>query len=75
MSKIYTVAIIGVGARGAFAYGEKIHRATDRFKIVAICDINEDRLQRMGDRFNVPVEQRFNTDTEFFKDTELIIED
>ena len=68
MSKIYTVAIIGVGARGAFAYGDKIHKASDRFKIVAICDINEERLHRMGERFNVPVEQRFNTDTEFFKE-------
>ena len=68
MGQIYTVAIIGVGARGALAYGEKIHKATDRFKIVSLCDINEERLHRFGEKFEVPMEQRFNSDTEFFRE-------
>ena len=68
MSKIYTVAIIGVGARGGHVYGDKIHKATDRFKIVALCDINEERLHNFGEKFGVPAEQRFSTDTEFFSE-------
>ena len=68
MGKIFTVAIIGVGARGALAYGNKIAKVTDRFKIVALCDINPERLHRFGDQYGVPMEMRFDSDTEFFKE-------
>ena len=44
MGKIYTVAIIGVGARGANAYGWQFYEQKDRFKIVALCDLLPERL-------------------------------
>jgi predicted dehydrogenase len=42
--KIFTVAIIGVGARGANAYGWQMHEASDRFNVVALCDPRPERL-------------------------------
>lgn len=68
MSKIYTVAILGVGARGGNAYGKLINKFTDKYKIVALCDLREDRLEYYGELFGVCKENRFNTDEEFFKE-------
>ena len=45
MNKIYTVAIIGVGARGGNAYGKLINKFTDKYDIVALCDLREDIQQ------------------------------
>lgn len=66
--KIFTVAIIGVGARGADAYGWQLYEATDRFKIVALCDLREERLTRYGNRWGVPEALRFTDEREFFKE-------
>ena len=66
--KIFTVAIIGVGARGANAYGWQINDATDRFDIVALCDIRPERLDMFGKKFNVPEDARFTDENEFFKE-------
>ena len=65
---IFTVAIIGVGARGADAYGWQIHDAKDRFKIVALCDLKEERLTRYGKKFEVPADALFTDENEFFKE-------
>jgi len=66
--KIFTVAILGVGARGANAYGWQINDATDRFNIVALCDIRPERLEIFGKKFNVPENARFTDEEEFFKE-------
>ena len=66
--KIFTVAIIGVGARGADAYGWQIHDAKDKFKIVSLCDLREERLERYSKKFNVPAEACFTDENEFFKE-------
>lgn len=66
--KIFTVAIIGVGARGANAYGWQLNDATDRFNIVALCDIRPERLDIFGKKFNVPENARFTDENEFFKE-------
>ena len=66
--KIFTVAIIGAGARGVDAYGWQLYDATDKFKIVAICDINPVRLTYASEKFDVPQEGRFATEEEFFKE-------
>ena len=68
MGKIYTVAIIGVGARGADAYGWQIHDQKDRFNIVALCELRKDRLERFGKKFEVPAEGLFTDEEEFFKE-------
>lgn len=51
MSKIYTVAILGVGARGGNAYGKLINKFTEKYNIVALCDLREDRLEYYGELF------------------------
>lgn len=66
--KIFTVAILGVGARGANTYGWQIHDAADRFKIVALCDIRPERLEIFGEKFEVPEGGRFTDENEFFKE-------
>lgn len=66
--QVYTVAIIGVGARGADAYGRLIMKFPDRFKIIALCDIRRDRLERYGEMFNVPSTAWWDSDDEFFKE-------
>lgn len=67
-NKIFTVAIIGVGARGVDAYGWQLYDAKDKFKIVALCDINPKRLAYGGNKFDVPTENRFATEEEFFQE-------
>ena len=61
MSKIYTVAILGVGARGGNAYGKLINKFTEKYNIVALCDLREDRLEYYGELFGVDKEHRFNS--------------
>lgn len=68
MGKVYTVAIIGVGARGADAYGWQLHEQSDKFKIVALCDFRTERLERFGAKWNVPENARFTDENEFFKE-------
>lgn len=68
MSKIYTVAIIGVGGRGGDAYGPLLANSPDQFKVVALCDIRKERLERFGALFGVPENARFTTEEEFFKE-------
>ena len=52
-NKIVTVSIIGVGARGGEAYGRYIHKCADKYKIVSLCDVNTDRLEKYGEAFGV----------------------
>jgi len=66
--KIFTVAIIGVGARGADAYGWQLHDLKDQFKIVALCELRKERLQRFAKKFEVPEEGLFTDENEFFKE-------
>lgn len=68
MGKVYTVAILGVGARGADAYGWQLHEQSDRFKIVALCDMRQERLDRFGAKWKVPENARFTDENEFFKE-------
>lgn len=67
MSKdIITISIIGVGARGAEAYGRYIYSLKDKFKIVSLCDPNEYRLKKYGDAYEIPAEERFTDEEAFF---------
>ena len=65
--KVITISIIGVGARGGEAYGRYIHASKDRFKITSICDVNEYRLKKYGEAFEVPEEDRFVSEDVFFE--------
>lgn len=66
MSKIVTVSIIGVGARGGEAYGRYIYKSKDKFRIVSLCDVNEERLEKYGETFGVSEKDRFTDEEEFF---------
>lgn len=66
-NKKFTVAILGVGARGGNIYGNIISSQDERFKINAICDIRQDRLDLYGDAFGVPKESRFLSEDAFFE--------
>ena len=64
--RILTLSIIGVGARGGEAYGRYIHKCADKYKIVSLCEVNTDRLEKYGEAFGVAKEERFLSEEEFF---------
>lgn len=66
--KIYTVAILGLGGRGADAYGWLLYNAKDRFKIVSICDLKPERIAMFSKAFDVPTGNCFTDDAEFLKE-------
>ena len=66
--KIYTVAIIGVGSRGADAYGNLLMKFPERFKIVSLCDLRQERLNRFSKQFGVNPDLCFLDEKEFFKE-------
>ena len=58
-----TVAIIGLGNRGRM-YVKKF--ADNGVKVNATCEVNERILKAEADKYNVPEEFRFTSDTAFF---------
>lgn len=66
-STVFTVAIIGVGGRGGSTYGELMHAMPDRFRVVALCDINRGRLSYFADKLGVPESGLFTDEREFFR--------
>jgi predicted dehydrogenase len=52
MSKIYNVAIIGVGI-GRSHIVEGYLPNSDKFKVVALCDLNAERMDAVGDEFGI----------------------
>ena len=74
--KMITISIIGVGARGAEAYGRYIYSLKDQYKITSLCDVNEYRLKKYGDAYEIPESERFLDEDAFFQkksDISLII--
>lgn len=65
--KIFTVAILGAGSRGADAYGTLINTRKDEFDIVAICDQRQERLDRFGKEFGVEKDMLFLDEKVFFE--------
>ena len=68
MNKIYTVAVLGVGARGGKVYARLMHRAQTQYKITHLCDLNADVLETMGAEFDVPQENRYLSEEVFFSE-------
>ncbi len=66
MGKVFTVAIIGCGSRGAESYGRIMAEWKDKFRIVALCDVNEEKLRVYGEAFGVPASARFSSEEQFF---------
>ena len=68
MSKVFSVAIIGVGSRGADAYGAILNKKRDKFNIVSICDVRSERIDRFAKLFEVDKDGIFLDEKEFFKE-------
>ncbi|MFI4997598.1 MAG: Gfo/Idh/MocA family protein, partial [Hyphomicrobiales bacterium] len=52
MAKIWNVAVIGCGI-GRMHIGEGYARHPDKFRVLALCDLNEKRLAEVADEFGV----------------------
>ena len=63
----FTVAIIGVGGRGGYAYGTLISDLPNQFEIVTLCDINTEKLSYFSKKFNVAAENLFVDEDVFFQ--------
>lgn len=66
MEKIFTVSILGTGHRGAEAYGKDMAKMSDKYKIVSLCDLNREKLDKYKKVFDVPDEDVFDNDDDFF---------
>ena len=64
--KIITISIIGVGGRGGEAYGRYIYSLKDKYKITSLCEVNEYRLKKYGDAYEIPESERFLDEDAFF---------
>ena len=68
MDKVFTVAIIGAGARGGRVYGRLMHRSPEKYRITHLCDRNREVLDSAGEEFNVPAENRYEDPRAFFSE-------
>ena len=67
MKKRITVAIIGCGNRGCVVYGHHMTESfPDKYQIVALCDIQARVVERQGEAFSIPAENRFTSEEAFF---------
>ena len=66
-NKVIKVAIIGLGSRGCECYGNIMLGLKDKFEIVSLCDIKEDKLERSKKLFEVEDSNCFLSDEEFLK--------
>ncbi len=67
-NKILTAAIIGCGGRGCNAYGDLMLKMPEKYKVVAMCDINPVTLKTQNTRFNVSENNLFVNPDEFLKE-------
>ncbi len=66
MSQALKTAIAGCGNRGG-VYSEYAYVNPDMMEITAVAEPNEYRRNKMGDRFEIPNERRFETVGEFLE--------
>ena len=66
-NKIFTVAIIGAGSRGADIYGRLLMQLPEKFKIVALCDPRQHRLDSFGAEFGVNESECYTDENTFFE--------
>ena len=64
--KEFKVAIIGCGSRGAESYGRIMAEQKGRFKIVSLCDIDQEKLIKYGNLFQVDTNNLFENEDIFF---------
>lgn len=64
MSKKFTVAILGTGARG-YVYGS-LMKNDPHYQVVALCDQNPAQIEKINALFHLPPEKIFYSDEAFF---------
>lgn len=62
----YSVVQVGLGARGETSI-KSFQALEDRIEIVGVCDLNEDRLNSIGEKLGISTERRFSDTEEMLK--------
>jgi predicted dehydrogenase len=65
LSKLLKIAVIGTG--GISKNHLESYQKNPNVEIYALCDINKERVTKMAERFNVPLERTFTDKDEMFK--------
>ena len=69
MSKVFTVSILGCGSRGHYTYGKCMtENFGDKFKIVAVCDNEQEKIDLAQKDWGIPDEACFLDADEFLKE-------
>lgn len=71
MSKQITTIIIGLGGRGKDTYGEYIKHNLGKMKVVAIADIEPDKVETVAKIFDIPKEMCFESADAILKEDKL----
>lgn len=66
--KRFTVAIIGCGSRGRDAYGKLFKRFSEKWEIVALCDVSEKQIDVSAQEFCVKKKNLFLDENKFFEE-------
>ncbi len=61
MNKPITIAIVGLGSRGLDTYAACLERYPEKAKIVAVADVNPERVQLAAQRYQIPAERCFSS--------------
>lgn len=71
MSKPVKVAIAGLGNRGRETYAKSAELHPDKMEIVAVADIDSEKVRLAAEKFNVPKEACFSSAEEMLKQEQL----
>ena len=61
-----TIAVLGAGQRGQYAYSDYLKKYADQVKIVAVCEIDDYRRSRMKEMHGISEENVFADADAFF---------
>ena len=70
MNDVVRVGIIGVGGIARNVHIRQLLNVKEA-KIIAICDVDEERLMMIGDELNIPVEKRYTDYRQLVDDAEV----
>lgn len=71
MGKLMKVAIAGLGSRGRDFYAKSANLHPDKMKIVAIADIDQEKVELVAEEYQVPKEACFSSAEEMLKQDKL----
>lgn len=71
MSKQMTVAIAGLGSRGRDTYAKAAKIYPDKMKIVAIADIDPEKVKLTAEEYDVPMSHCYESAEDMLKEEKL----